>query len=246
MPGPSGNRYVYDVGKRGRLRTIAMIAIFDVGGPLITYVVLRNGAGLSTVLALVLSGILPAFGVAITAVQFKRLDIFGAMVLAGILLGSILGLTTHNARLYLAEGSVPSLAFSIACLASLWTRQPLIYRIAIELLGTDSGKGREIAVAWQYPLFRRAFRTITVVWGVGYIIEAALRLVVAETTSTGIALVFSKVAPYVFAGVLAVWTLVYGERRKRVAMAVAEAERPAGERPAGEQNVQAGGEPLGR
>jgi intracellular septation protein A len=196
-----------------------MIAIFDLGGPLITYFVLRDFVGLSTVLALVLSGVLPAVGVAITAIQYRRVDIFGIMVLVGILFGSVLGLTTHNARLYLAEGSVPSLAFSIACLASLRTRQPLIYRLALEFLGTGSKKGREIMDAWRYPVFQRAFRTITVVWGVGYIFEATIRLVVAETESTGIALVCSKGAPYAFATVLAVWTLVYGERRKNLAIA---------------------------
>jgi hypothetical protein len=206
------------VGERGRLRTIVMIVIFDLGGPLITYFLLRHFAGLGTVLALVLSGTLPAVGVAVTAIQFRKVDIFGVMVLAGILIGSVLGLTTHNARLYLAEGSVPSLAFSAACLASLRTRQPLIYRLALEFLGTGSKKGREITDAWQYPLFRRAFRTITIAWGVGYIIEAALRLVVAETEPTGIALVFSKSVPYVFATVLAVWTLIYGERRKKLAI----------------------------
>jgi hypothetical protein len=111
-----------------------MIAIFDVGGPLITYVLLRDYAGLSTVLALVLSGTLPAFGVAITAIQYRRPDIFGVMVLIGILIGSVLGLATHNPRLYLAEGSVPSLAFSIACLVSLRMRQPLIDRDRAGLL----------------------------------------------------------------------------------------------------------------
>jgi hypothetical protein len=195
-----------------------MIAIFDVGGPLLAYVLLRGPAGLSTVLALVLSGILPAVGAVITAVQFKRLDIFGLMVLFGILIGSILGLLTHNPRLYLAEGSVPSLAFSIACLVSLRLPQPLIYRLALEFVGMDTTKGRQIIEAWQYPIFQHAFRVITAAWGLAYIVEAAVRLVVAETESTGIALVCSKATPYVFATVLAVWTLVYGERRRRLAI----------------------------
>jgi hypothetical protein len=201
-----------------------MIAIFDVGGPLLAYVLLRDLAGLSTVLALVLSGILPAVGAVITAVQFKRLDIFGLMVLFGILIGSILGLVTHNPRLYLEEGSVPSLAFSIACLVSLRLPQPLIYRLALEFLGMDTKKGREIIDAWRYPIFRRAFRVITAAWGIAYIVEAAVRFAVAETESTGIALVCSKATPYVFATVLAVWTLVYGERRKKVAIAPHEYE----------------------
>jgi hypothetical protein len=192
-----------------------MLIVFDIGGPLATYALLRSAVGLSTVLSLVLSGTLPAVGVVITAVQFRKLDIFGVMVLAGILMGSILGLTTHNPRLYLAEGSVPSVVFAVACLVSLRTREPLIYRIALEFVGPDTRRGREITDAWPSPIFKRAFRNITVAWGVGYLIEGALRLIIAETTSTGIALICSKVAPYVFAAVLAAWTLVYGERRRR-------------------------------
>jgi hypothetical protein len=197
-----------------------MIAVFDLGGPLGMYVLLRSAIGLSTVLSLVLSGILPAFGVAITAIQFRKMDLFGVMVLAGIVMGSILGLTTHDPRLYLAEGSVPSAVFAVACLASLRTQQPLIYRIALEFVGPDSKRGREIADAWPSPVFRRAFRVITIAWGVGYLLEAGLRMVVAETTSTGIALICSKGAPYVFATALAAWTLAYGERKRKASTTV--------------------------
>jgi hypothetical protein len=199
-----------------RGRTIAMIIVFDVGGPLLAYFLFR-AVGLSTVLSLVLSGVFPAFGVAFNAILYKRLDIFGVLVLAGILMGSVLGLTTHNAKLYLVEGSVPSVVFSVACFGSLRTKQPLIYRIALEFVGPDGPKGREMTAAWPYPRFQRAFRIITVVWGVGYLIEAGLRMAVAETAPTGIALVCSKVAPYIFAVTLAAWTLVYGEREKRKA-----------------------------
>jgi hypothetical protein len=211
---------------RDRLRTIAMIVVFDVGGPLLTFVLLRS-AGLSAVLSLVLSGILPAFGVGLNAIHYRRLDVFGVLVLAGIVIGSVLGLITHSARLYLVEGSVPSLAFSAACLGSLWMRQPLIYRIALEFLGPRTPKGREVTDAWQYPGFRRAFRIITIVWGIAYIFEAALRAVVAEIASTGIALLCSKVAPYVFAVVLSLWTLLYGEHEKRRALATKEEPVPS-------------------
>lgn len=203
-----------------------MLVVFDIGGPLGTYALLRSAVGLSTVLSLVLSGVLPAFGVAISAIQFRRLDIFGVMVLAGIAMGSLLGLTTHNARLYLAEGSVPSAVFAVACLVSLRTREPLIYRIALEFVGADTRRGRQITSAWPSPVFKRAFRIITVAWGVGYLIEAALRMVVAETTSTGIALLCSKIAPYVFAAVLAAWTLVYGERKRKASTIVSYEKIP--------------------
>jgi hypothetical protein len=49
-------------------------------------------------------------------------------------------LTSHNARLYLLEGSVPSVVFALGCLLSLRLRRPLIFRLAVELLGPDTGR----------------------------------------------------------------------------------------------------------
>ena len=64
---------------------------------------------------------------------------------------------------------------------------------------------------------------ITVAWGAGYLVEAAIRVAIVVTTSTGIALVCSKLIPYVFAVVLSAWTLVYGEHEKRKAERLANA-----------------------
>jgi hypothetical protein len=213
-----------------RIRQVAMIIVFDLGGPLLVYTLLRS-AGLSTVAALVVSGILPAVGIVIGAVVDRRLDIIGVVVLAGLVVGTVAGLVSHNARLYLVEGAVPSLVFALACLGSLRSAKPLIYRFAVELLGPGTSKGREVVAAWQYPGFRRAFRVITAAWGVAYLIEVAARLVVVETTSTGIALLFSKLIPYVFAFALSGWTLSYGEHEKkkaeRLATAAADPSTPA-------------------
>jgi hypothetical protein len=204
-----------------RLRQVAMILIFDLGGPLLAYSLLRS-AGTSAVTALVISGVLPALGIAVGAVAFRRLDILGVIVLAGLLVGTLLGLTSHNARLYLLEGSVPSAVFVLGCLISLRLRQPLIFRLALEVLGPDTRKARSAVAAWRYPGFRRAFQAITVAWGVGYLAEAAIRIAIVATASTGIALICSKLIPYAFAIVLSGWTLVYAEHEKK------KAERLAG------------------
>jgi hypothetical protein len=193
-----------------------MILVFDLGGPLLVYSLLRSD-GLSAVAALILSGIPPALGIVIGAVVDRRLDIIGVVVLAGLLVGTVAGLVSNNARLYLVEGAVPSLVFALACIFSLRSAKPLIYRFAVELLGRDTPKGREVVGAWQYPGFRRAFRVITAAWGVAYLIEVGVRLVVIESTSTGIALLFSKLIPYVCAFALSLWTLGYGEHEKKKA-----------------------------
>jgi len=199
-----------------------MILVFDLGGPLLAYSLLRS-AGMSAVAALVLSGVLPALGIGISALADRRLDVIGIVVLAGLLVGTLLGLTSHNARLYLLEGSVPSAVFALGCLLSLRLRRPLIFRLAVELLGPDTRRAHDVTSAWRYPGFRRAFRMITVAWGAGYLVEAAIRVAIVVTTSTGIALVCSKLIPYVFAAVLSAWTLVYGEHEKRKAERLANA-----------------------
>jgi hypothetical protein len=204
-----------------------MVLVFDLGGPLLAYSLLRS-AGMSAVAALVLSGVLPALGIVIGALADRRLDVIGVVVLAGLLVGTLLGLTSHNARLYLLEGSVPSAVFALGCLFSLRLRRPLIFRLAVEILGPDTRKGRDVTAAWRYPGFRRAFQMLTVAWGAGYLAEAAIRVAIVITTSTGIALVCSKLIPYVFAVALSAWTLVYGEHEKKKAEGLASSSVDAG------------------
>ena len=200
--------------KGGRLRSVTMIVIFDIAAPLAAYNLLRS-AGLTAVTALLLSGVFPALGVAIGVIRHRRLDVVGAVVLAGIIVGSVLGLVTHSARLVLVEGSVPTAVFGVACLGSLWARRPLMLSFALEFTGPDTAKGQEMTRLWQYEGYRRVFRVITAVWGVAFLIEAALRVVIIYNTSAGTALAMSKVTPFVFAAVMSAWTIAYGTRQRK-------------------------------
>jgi hypothetical protein len=212
-----------------RIRSIAMIVIFDVAAPLAAYSLLRS-AGLTAVTALLLSGVFPAVGVAIGVIRHHRLEVVGALVLTGILVGTILGLVSHSTRLVLAEGSVPTAVFGVACLVSLRARRPLMFGIALEFTGPDTAAGREMTGLWQYEGYRRVFRVISMVWGIGFLAEAAARIVIAYNTSTGTALASSKATPFVWAAVLSAWTVAYGTHQKkkgeRLAAAAAAGEPP--------------------
>ena len=124
-------------------------------------------------------------------------------MLAGIAVGTVLGLVSGSARLVLVEGSVPTAVFGLLCLGSLWSRRPLIFRFALEFMGADTPRGLDFDGLWRYPGFRHAFRLFTVVWGVTYLAEAAARVIIVETTSTATALTVSKVMPYAVGAVLA-------------------------------------------
>jgi len=219
-----------DQHNRNRFLDLAMIVVFDIAGPLAAYSLLRS-AGQSAVTALVLSGALPALGVAAGLVRHRRVDTIGVLVLAGIAVGTVLGLLSGDPRLVLVEGSVPTAVFGLLCLGSLWARRPLIYRFAIEFIGADTPKGRDFESLWRYPGFRHTFRLFTVVWGIVYLAEAAARVIIVETTSTGTALTVSKVMPYVVFAALMAWMIAYGRHARR------EGERIAAEAQVAEAQV---------
>jgi hypothetical protein len=213
---------------RSRLRSLAPIAVFDFAGPLAVYWLLR-AAGAAEVTALIVSGIPPAFGVILGIVRRHRVDAIGALVLLGIVAGSVAGLVTHSARLVLMEGSVPTAVFAIACLGSLLTSRPLLYRIAMEARGEGTDAARKFAERWAQPWARRAFRIVTLVWGMTFLLEAVARVVIVEVTSTGNALLIVKVMPYLVILALIRWTGGYArqaEQRAAVSSAVAAEPSP--------------------
>jgi hypothetical protein len=196
---PQGNGF-----SRDRLRALAPTLIFDVGGPLALYWLLR-AAGTSYVTALIASGVLPAIGMIIGIVRKRRVDAIGVLVLLGIITGTVLGLATHSARLVLMEGSVPTALFGLGCLGTLATSKPMLLRIAAETTaGTQ--RGRMLLAHAAEPAGRHAFRVVTLVWAIAFLAEAAARVGIVESTSTGNALLVVKVMPYVVIFLLVRWT----------------------------------------
>jgi hypothetical protein len=215
---------------RGRLHTLAPIAIFDVAGPLVAYYALRS-AGLSTVTALVLSGVLPAFGVALKVVRHRSVDAIGILVLIGIAVGTALGLASGNAHLVLLDGTVPTAVFGAVCLGSLWSTRPLMFRFAVETMGAETTQGRDFADKWRYAGFRHAFRVTTVIWGLAFLAEAATQILIIETSSTGVAKATSNLLPLAFGAVVIAWNVAYAKRGRRQGERAADAARARGDAP---------------
>jgi hypothetical protein len=229
----AGSAHPPAVANRGRLRSLTPIVVFDTAGPLVAYSLLRSN-GSSMVAALVFSGILPAFNVAIGFARHRRLDAIGFLVLFGIAASAALGLITNSPKALLLRGSVATGVFGLVCLGSLWSRRPLMFRFALEFTGPDTPKGRDFADRWRYAGFRHTFQVITAVWGIAYLAEAVARVIIVESTSTGTAYDISKLMPYAVAGIVVAWMIPYGLRAKRRGErlgAAAQASTPAPPQP---------------
>jgi glycerol uptake facilitator-like aquaporin len=194
---------------------LAPIAIFDIAGPIIVQSVARN-QGASLTVALAVSGAPPAGWIIIDMAWRARVDAVGVFVLSSISLATLIGLATGSGRLYLLDGAILTGVFGLVCLASLATPRPLMFHFALASNGgPESPRGREFAYRWRYAAFRRVFVVMTVVWGAGFVVQAAVNAAIIEATSTEKAFVINKILPYLFLGVLGAWTFLYGMRAKR-------------------------------
>jgi hypothetical protein len=211
---------------QSRFRTLAPKLALDVVGPLVVYYSLRS-FGWSTVGSLILSGLLPGFGVILGVVLKRRLDAIGAMVLLGIGVGAGVGLVSGNPHLVLIEHTIPTAVFGIFCLSTLASSRPLIFRFALEMLGPDTDKGLSFADKWRYIEFRRAFQLTTIVWGMAFLGEAVLQLVMVEVASADVARATGSLLPIIFGVVVVSWNILYARRGQRMG---ARAEAVARER----------------
>ena len=130
-------------------------------------------------------------------------------------LGTVVGLLSGSARLYLLDGLVPLVAFGAACLASLLSARPLMYRIALETMGEGTPKQKTFAAMWEHPGFRKSFQVITIVWGIVFLAEAGVQALIIETQSINAAKQTSNLLPIAVLAVTLGWTRRYGQRSEQ-------------------------------
>jgi hypothetical protein len=153
--------------------------IMDIAAPVALFYLL-HALGVGDVPALVASAAPPLLNALVTAVRERRVEPLAVAVLvatAASLLVTVIG--SGGPRELLARGAWLSAPFGLWTLATLFTRRPLCYEVTRSLL---VGRAAVMDRLWDTdPRFRRAWRAITVVWGVGALADSVLRIVMSTT-----------------------------------------------------------------
>ncbi|WP_330330293.1 hypothetical protein OHS33_11505 [Streptomyces sp. NBC_00536] len=223
--------------RSGRAAAIGWIVtiVFNLVLPIVTYNVL-TGRGWTEFSALLLSGVWPVAESLVSLAWRRHIDEFAVVTLVFLAITALVTLVgTHSARALLIKDSGVTGLFGALCIATLLAPRPLMFYFGRKF-GTD-GTPEGVAYfngLWQFPDFRKAMRRMTAVWGIAYLVEAVLRLVLAYALSTGTMVVLSPVLIYAFLVSLIFWTIRYSKRSqaegqaKAAARAAAAAEAAAG------------------
>jgi hypothetical protein len=81
--------------------------------------------------------------------------------------------------------------------------------------GDDPRRRAAYDELWEISDAQRVFRIITVVWAVGLMLEASVRIVLATALSTGVFLAVSPVLAFLTFGGLGVFTGLYSAHARR-------------------------------
>ena len=157
--------------------------VIDVGIPLGTYYLLREGFGVGLWLSLALSSIGPAVRAIAGLVAERKLNLLAVLMLAVSLAGIGISFLTGDPRAMIAKDSIVSSVIAFAILGSVMLRRPLMSAGLKPYM--TRGKAERIA-AWDRlsmasARFRRLELAFSTIWGLALLAECAARLVGAYT-----------------------------------------------------------------
>ncbi|MGV9679911.1 VC0807 family protein [Nocardia sp. NPDC003482] len=161
-------------------RAFARQMLRDVGLPLAAYYVL-HALGASNLVALLAGTVLSATLLLIEIARSRRIDLFAGVILAGFALGLALTFISGDDRFMIAKDSIGSGLIGCGFLGSLALGKPLIYVAARRGLASSNPTALA-AFDERYrtrPAMRRSLRILTILWGVGLLTEAVVRVVLA-------------------------------------------------------------------
>jgi hypothetical protein len=165
--------------------------------------------------ALIIAGSFSVTWILIQFVRQRRVDFVGAIVLFGFAVGVVSStLLGGNAYVLKVRDAFFTALFGIACIVTIYTHdRPALFYVSRYLsAGNDPAKVEAYNQLHELETGRRTFRVLSVVWGIGLIVEASFRMVLAEALHTG---TFLAVSPFITGpviGSLFAFTYVYTKR----------------------------------
>ncbi|MBV8996019.1 MAG: hypothetical protein JO287_20480 [Pseudonocardiales bacterium] len=159
----------------------------------------------------------------------RRLDGFAAFLMAVFAVGLALSFVTGDARFMLAKDSIGTAVAGLIFLGTCVVGRPMTFYAAQRVSATASEKRAWWNTMWETtPAFRRGFRLMSVVWGVGLLVEAAIRIPLIYVLPIDVMVGLSTVLQVAALTLIMTWNVWYARRMQRRAAAVHAGIRTTG------------------
>lgn len=198
-------------------RTMITTMFLDVGLSVVAYYA-ASLLGASAYVSLLIGTIVAGLRTVWVAVAQRRIDLFSSFLMLLFGLGLGLSFLTGDPRLLLAKESVTTFCAGAALVGSCVLNRPLAYYAARRFAHSAGGEQqREFDATANDASLRRRWYQISLVWGIGLLVDSVLRIVGVYTLPFDTAADCSQALMIVaFAGLIA-WTLLTKRRAEQPA-----------------------------
>ena len=196
----------------GIVRDVALDATI----PVVCYYVAKRFFNASDFTALVVASLFPISKSAWHVGKRREIDPVALLIVLGIASSALALLFGGDPRSLLIRESFVTGAFGIACLVSLTFPRPLMFHFARYFMaGHDPERRKLFESRWQYPAARRAHRLVTIVWGLVFLAEFIVRVILVYSLRPTVVLASAPVVTGLVTVALVLWTFRYAGRVRR-------------------------------
>lgn len=163
---------------------------------------------------LLLAAIPPALSTAIELLRRRRLNLLGALVLAGIAIRILSALLLKDVRLILISDSLMIGVYGIIALASLLFGRPLLLTLAMNMLAdTPAAEREQFEKRWR-DAGSSYFTFITALWGIGLTLVLVLSVILTYSLTVQQFVLVGPIIQYSMFGVLILVSQGFGILRR--------------------------------
>ena len=146
-------------------------------------------------------------------IRHRKVDALSLLVLAGIALSLAALLFGGSPRMLMVRENLFTAPIGLLFLVSLLMKKPLIYFAAHAVASRqDPEAAARFEAAWQRPTVMHCLRVMSLVWGLGLVVQGLLLGWMAWTWPVERFLILSPIIGYGLLGLLGLWTWYYRGR----------------------------------
>ncbi len=186
----------------------AVVTVVDVGVAIAAFQIARH-VGASEAAAYVIGGVGPLLGNLVVWLRSRQASGASIAILAFTMLSAAAAFAgSRNPDALLYKDAVVTGLVGLIFAASMLFPRPLAFHFG-QRYGTDGtpDEMRQWASLWRYRLFRRAQYSVTTVWAVVYLLEAAGKAYLIHSVGFGSAYTWSQLLPWAATAVAAALTV---------------------------------------
>ncbi|KXN74914.1 hypothetical protein CONCODRAFT_1988, partial [Conidiobolus coronatus NRRL 28638] len=164
--------------------------ILDIASPLTLYFTLKDVVG--ELYAAIISSIPSLLSVIWSILIKRRFEPLPFLIIFAFAIGSGLSLGLNDAKLSQINGPIITTIIGTSYIATI-----------------DPEKMREFDSKWENPYFCNAMKTVSIVWGLGFILQSIINVVLIFIIDLDLVMILGHVLTWGTIAILLVWSYFY-------------------------------------